>query len=152
MTTLGRSGIDLQTCIRLPTDMARTMDWAAQSPYITFPDDIMRQLKNTGLEASSYFSDQQPPVNGTESPLSYLYASPQPISRHYGFVNLQSQTLMDSACSNIDPRLQASTLVRHSSPPYGTYSTRSLPNSIHNSPTSTSMHTNGAITMSTRHF
>jgi len=142
MATLGSSGIDLQASIRLPTDMARTMDWA-QDPYVAFPDDIMGQLQDT----SSYFLDQQSPVNGTESPLSYLYASPQPIARQYGFVNLRPQTLIDSACSNIDPQLQASTLVHHSSP-YGTYNARSLPNSIRNSPTSTPTHTHEPIKMS----
>ncbi|RPB24710.1 hypothetical protein L211DRAFT_143785 [Terfezia boudieri ATCC MYA-4762] len=140
MHTLGTSGIDLQ-----PSILARTMDWTP-NPYIALQDDIMRQLQSTSLETSSYSPDQQSPVNGTQAPLPtyQLYHSGPSISRQYGYsTDLRSQTLIDSACSNIDPQLQ------HSSPAYGGYGTRSLPNSIHNSPTSTPTHNYGPITMST---
>jgi len=166
MTTLGSSGIDLPASARLAVDMGRTTDSWASSPYIAhaLAGNILGQLDTSldedafhlGYSTSSlppYSPDQQSPVNGTEVPSYQLYPSMPPISRQqntYDYSDLRSQSLIESACSNIDPQLQVSTLAHRNPPPYNAYGTRttSLPSSIHNSPTSTSGHIYGSLAMS----
>jgi len=166
MTTLGRSGIDLSTPMRLPINIGRAMDWASSS---YFTDDIMGQL-DTGLgegglkdgyetraglnfhgnystsSLPAYSPDQQSPVNGADASLTSYQLFPQvsSLSRQqhaYEYSDLHQNL--------IDPELQAPTLVHHNPPQYSAYArATSLPGTVHNSPTSTPVHNHGSIALS----
>ncbi|KAF8426240.1 hypothetical protein EV426DRAFT_20409 [Tirmania nivea] len=174
MTTLGNFGVNLPTSVRTLT-MGRTTDhsWTGNS-YLALADGIMGQL-DTGLDEGTSLKDghetradlgfyststlplyspvQQSPVNRAETHLpSYqLYASVPSTSRQQHACDYSGPRI-NSACSNIDPQLQTTTLGHHHPPPYAAYGTRaiSLPSSVHNSPTSTPGHIYGSIMVSTR--